>query len=333
MGRLLPALAFNDGSSSKILDFKAYRADRERVHGRPMEVEPLVPETEFASKSSRLEINGLELEARSHSPVRSQRIMDDSRHLWILQHGVCVCQTKGGPVRTSAGDSAYLATGDTQYFTSSYRSTVRISLDDGKLNGVMMGMLGFKANPLLSSGSGAVPMTRTGVPFSKLFENVFNQIDAVNGDQRVLEFMRLDDSILRLCAALLHPDQILGENDSSQFRYSQRHQITSLCEVLRADLSKPFSLTDMEQISGLSARVLQYSFQKQFGCRPKQWLRKQRLHAARALLQKPDQRIKLASLAYDFCFPSPSIFARHYKAEFGELPSETLARKKSVFIA
>ena len=66
--------------------------------------------------------------------------------------------------------------------------------------------------------------------------------------------------------------------------------------------------------------------------RPKQWLSKQRLHAVRAVLEKPDQPIKLTALAYEFCFSSPSVFSRAYQMEFGELPSETLARKRAPFL-
>ena len=79
-------------------------------------------------------------------------------------------------------------------------------------------------------------------------------------------------------------------------------------------------------MSGLSARVLQRSFQKAFGLRPKQWVRKQRLHAARSLLFTSHEPLTITSLAYDFCFASPSEFASHYLLEFGELPSQTLRR-------
>jgi transcriptional regulator GlxA family with amidase domain len=60
--------------------------------------------------------------------------------------------------------------------------------------------------------------------------------------------------------------------------------------------------------------------------RPKAWLRKQRLHAARAVLNDRSRKIKITSLAHDFCFHSPSEFAQHYLVEFGESPSETMRK-------
>jgi AraC family ethanolamine operon transcriptional activator len=140
----------------------------------------------------------------------------------------------------------------------------------------------------------------------------------------------MDDSILRLCVALLNFEEVFAEKSTDE--KSHPLQIKLLCEYLSSNLMKPISLTDMEEISGLSARVLQYTFQKLFELRPKEWLRKQRLHAARQVLEKTEQQIKLTTVAYDFCFASPSHFAKHYKAQFGELPSQTVARKKSIIL-
>jgi len=107
-------------------------------------------------------------------------------------------------------------------------------------------------------------------------------------------------------------------------------EIMELCEWLNSRLTDVVSLTEMEQHSGLSARTLQYAFKSEFGARPTEWLRKQRLCAARDLLRDQSIQKTLTSLSYEFCFSSPSEFARFYKQEFGELPSQTArrARKK-----
>ena len=154
------------------------------------------------------------------------------------------------------------------------------------------------------------------------------QIDSVNGDAVVLGRLGLDDSLLRMCAAILNPSLFFGGNSIDEKVSPSREKIARLCEYLSGNLARPISLTEMEKMSGLSARVLQYTFQNAFGVRPKEWLRKQRLHAIRALLMKPTQQFKLTSLAYDYCFASPSDFARYYKQEFGELPSETIRLKR-----
>ena len=63
-----------------------------------------------------------------------------------------------------------------------------------------------------------------------------------------------------------------------------RVELAQWCDFLAAHLTQPLTLTQMEQRSGLSARILQYSFHGAYGMGPKEWLRKQRLHAARAIL-------------------------------------------------
>ena len=145
----------------------------------------------------------------------------------------------------------------------------------------------------------------------------------------MLEKLAADDVFYRLLAGLLMPETLLANDNTDRALGRSQKQISALCEFLQANLTKPIALTQMEQISGLSARSLQYAFQKSYGMRPKGWVRKQRLHAARAVLLKPDHAVKLTALAYEFCFPSPSVFSHAYQMEFGELPSETLNRKRT----
>lgn len=59
----------------------------------------------------------------------------------------------------------------------------------------------------------------------------------------------------------------------------------------------------------------------------------QRLHVAKAILEKPDQQTKITTLTDDFSFASPFNRAKHYQAEFGESPSQAAARGKPVILA
>lgn len=89
-----------------------------------------------------------------------------------------------------------------------------------------------------------------------------------------------------------------------------------------ANLHRPLTLTDLEEVAGLSARALQLQFLKQFGCSPMAWLRDQRLEVANQKLMT-DPCISVTQVAIDFCFLSPSRFAAAYKAKFGRLPSDS----------
>jgi AraC-like DNA-binding protein len=193
-----------------------------------------------------------------------------------------------------------------------------------------MAMVGSYGPPEAPHMSRTLPLQIHGVSFSKLFKHLFQTVDSIGANTEILNKFSMDDSFYRLCVGLLHPEAVFRPATENPAPFVRR-ELVGLCEFLRAHLNEPVSLSQMERMSGLSARVLQSSFQNSFGLSPKAWLKKQRLHAARAVLQKPSHKLKLTTLAYDFCFPSPSDFSRQYYLEFGELPSETLAKGRNAF--
>ncbi|MFA9240371.1 MAG: helix-turn-helix transcriptional regulator [Candidatus Paceibacteria bacterium] len=92
------------------------------------------------------------------------------------------------------------------------------------------------------------------------------------------------------------------------------------------DFNKQFPLElltigDMERISGLSARTIQYLFQAKLGCTPIKWLRNKRLEIAKNLILSTN--ISITELSLKLGFPSLSIFSKYYKEYFNELPSQT----------
>ena len=328
MGSLLPGLAFNGRLTSEGLRFEEFRLARERANGATMNIEPLIPREDFIATQADLVINGLKINAYANPPVRAERIRDGGASLWVLRSGAAESYTATSKFQSVPKITAFLSASDTSYFTTSYRNTVRISLDEGRLNRTFSAMLGMEKTEVALANSRFVPLIHHDISYYNVFENNIGQIDSVNADESALEVLRLDDAILRWCAAVLNPDLFFAANQNSVRFRQRRSKVAFLCEYLMANLTQKISLSDMEQMSGLSARVLQYSFQREFGLRPKEWLRKQRLQAARAMLRDTNGAVKLSSIAYDFCFASASDFARQYHHEFGELPSETVRKKR-----
>ncbi len=95
---------------------------------------------------------------------------------------------------------------------------------------------------------------------------------------------------------------------------------------MRAHLDAGLTLSDLETFSGLSARSLQLAFKKQLGCGPMQWLTAQKLHKIHAKLICADGIESVTSLAVAY-FANLGDFARYYRRQFGELPSQTRARR------
>lgn len=101
--------------------------------------------------------------------------------------------------------------------------------------------------------------------------------------------------------------------------------IEVLCRYVQSHRQQRIALQEMQQISKMSARALQYAFMQRFGCSPMQWLRNVRLDWARTELQTQGKVTSIAELAVASGICKPSDFAMHYRRRFGELPSETLS--------
>lgn len=108
------------------------------------------------------------------------------------------------------------------------------------------------------------------------------------------------------------------------------HVVHHLCQYMQANLGRRVRLSELQDVSSLSPRTLQYAFQRVHGCSPMQWLRRQRLEHARRMLVAGEVRSGITGVAFECGFPHPSLFSRDYAALYGELPSETLRKVRRV---
>lgn len=118
-------------------------------------------------------------------------------------------------------------------------------------------------------------------------------------------------------------------NSQSLSKSSRRSQLIARAEQkISANLEKPLTLKQLTEDLGSSRSALFYGFQDLFGLSPMRYLKVRRLNALRQYLKasEPDS-CQIAGLASQFGFCSPSHFTRDYKTMFGELPSETLAKR------
>jgi AraC-like DNA-binding protein len=87
------------------------------------------------------------------------------------------------------------------------------------------------------------------------------------------------------------------------------------------------TLDDLTRISRVSARSLQIAFRRELGCTPSEYVRRVRLNRARAELLTPQPGTTTVSdVASTWGFYNPGRFAMLYRNQFGEQPSQTLAR-------
>lgn len=137
--------------------------------------------------------------------------------------------------------------------------------------------------------------------------------------------VRLEDLLVTLL--LLHQPHTLG---------TRAHHPADPCTVhlrraedfMRERIEEPLSLAMVAIHCGVSRRTLQAAFQRQRGLGPMQWLRRERLHAARqVLLRGEGAAASVSQAALRFGFGHLGEFSRAYRAAFGEPPSQTRRRR------
>ena len=88
------------------------------------------------------------------------------------------------------------------------------------------------------------------------------------------------------------------------------------------------SIVQMCRVTGFSRRALTYAFRKRYGIPPKRFFRSLALNEVRQELIGSRGTARVSDIAPFYGFSHMSRFARDYKQQFGELPSETLARAR-----
>ncbi len=148
-------------------------------------------------------------------------------------------------------------------------------------------------------------------------------VDATASDPHCAELLGLEDVFYRWIAISLDcqdADKRSLRNDAPDTR-----RLDVVCDLIRSIPEHPITLTEMERISGMSARALQYAFKARFDCSPMEWQRQERIQAARKLLISAGPNETITSIAYSLGYSSSAAFATQYKHYFGESPSATLA--------
>ncbi|MFV0295073.1 MAG: helix-turn-helix domain-containing protein [Hyphomicrobiaceae bacterium] len=131
-----------------------------------------------------------------------------------------------------------------------------------------------------------------------------------------------DDVLLGLMAACVtvptRDERIVAEPGDLIVRRAQ--------EYISAHSSEPIRISDLATQFGVGLRSLQVAFQRRVGCSPREFLIRCRLQNAHQRLLVPGPVDSVTSIAAESGFTDFSYFAKIYRDEFGELPSETLRR-------
>jgi len=125
--------------------------------------------------------------------------------------------------------------------------------------------------------------------------------------------------------------QICALSDGRPHAAGRRRGLNRALEYLRtADVSR-VSVADLCRVAQVSERTLRYAFREELDLSPLAFLRRLRPHAARRELMNAESVLsQVTDVAYRQGFLELGRFAGDYRRPFGELPSETLARRRAV---
>lgn len=99
-------------------------------------------------------------------------------------------------------------------------------------------------------------------------------------------------------------------------------------DFLREHGERPVYAADLTEFLGISERSLRRLFHEVFGTSPAHYLRVRRFHQARRALKDPRQAASVTGISTSLGFFDLGRFASDYRELFGELPSQTLARRR-----
>lgn len=105
---------------------------------------------------------------------------------------------------------------------------------------------------------------------------------------------------------------------------ARRERLLHLAETLEAGLGRAWTLAEMAQLAGMSARSLGAAFQREFGDTPFGWLRQRRLLRGRQMVL--DEGVGVAAAAAQLGFCSAAHFSTAFRARFGQTPSQMKAQ-------
>ena len=327
-----PLLIFGESDAARQTDYKMFVDRMNLVSPGVNAYDPIGSSRDFCSKINSLKLPSMQLAAMAMSPTYIDRSALPGAMLMVSLAGDFNCFVGGrqhlcGP---SLG-SMYFPQGSGQFKGSGgIRNHVSLQFEPLLLEITARAMLGLSGNAVLDlqlENPRVAPLAVAGQPFSAVLQHVGALIDLHQRDAKVLTQLGLQDMLYRHLAMILRPDAFLHQTDLSHTTNDSAALVVQLCDYIHAHMEAGVTLTDLEVFSGLSARSLQVAFKKNLGCTPMQWLTKQKLHIIRARLVNAAPSESITSLAGAY-FPNLGDFARYYKRQFGELPSQTRDRKR-----
>ena len=253
--------------------------------------------------------------------LTAARIQVEDSHGWQLNvpfHGRGTTKVDQKALVLEGGLSGVLVPNIRRTTDSTAQMIVTAHLDIAKLRATAGRMLGDETvQGLIAERPHAIDMRRQREIFPA-FQHLCGLIESTSGNPHYARVLGIEDAIYRWT---VHALDLLPAD--APVVPAEHHRLDVICDLVRMGHERPLTLSEMEALSGLSARALQYGFKARFGCSPMEWQRRERMQLARSRLLQAAPGQTITDLAYAMGFSSSAAFAAQYRRYFGEAPSQT----------
>lgn len=294
--------------------------------------EPIGDSKKFRSKSVAIEIGGLKLVAGANTPISVHVIAATHCNLLIPFFGTNLTTVGQRKLIWDAGKNALYLPAIGHAGHCSTRSTLSINIEPDRLQQSARAMLGFGADQSVDLYLDDARLLLLHSPrrdTAKSWRHLCGLVDTMCEEPELLAQLGVDELVCRNVVLMFRPDLFEKPATLAQdkaVRVVSQRALDPLCSYIESNLEERITLSDMERVSGMSSRALQYAFLQRYQCTPMQWVRNERLDSARDILSQNEQDLTIGSVAERLGFAKHSTFSALFKTRFGETPSTLMAR-------
>lgn len=327
---MLPPLIFGNNRSSIETDLNRFRDSIDQFCDTVTSMESTVAAKDFRQKNCHLNINDIALTTTASTPLELRTEDTNALVISVAFNSSANTLVNGKTYQWHSGSNAFFSAGEKRSGSAGLIGLLNIRPNADRLKNTASTMLGgSSAFEKALNWSRPIELNSHCNNFDRMIRHSCAAMDSLNLCENTLGKLGFDDVIYRMTVMMLAPELFVSNTNHSGATAGEI-RLNRVCEYVMANLFSTITLTDLESVAALSARTLQYSFLKAYGCSPMTWVRRQRLLKARERLLLAQPGTGVTTIALECGFNKLSTFSSYYLRFFKELPSETLQQAKSL---